>query len=163
MQLVGQGVQLQTEHKIIGPGGVLLNAARNNPASERFCAGFTTKYEELSAASGVYAQFRTLIDLVIAAAYVQREDLYRKSGFSPQALLEEKIVPVETCQPPKKVQAAVNVLWRGSRMIAPAGGGVSINAHLALEEDRLLADEDGQLDEQHESSSNLPAGRWWWD
>jgi len=75
MGLVGQGVQLQNEDKVIGPNGKLINsAAKADRASELFTTAFTKKYPEIAAASPVYAQMRNLIDLTVAAAYLRKHD-----------------------------------------------------------------------------------------
>ena len=114
-------------------------------ASAKFTAGFTAKYPQLAASSPVYAQLRTLIDMVIAAAFMQRENYYGRSGWSPSVFHDENRLPVETEPVMKQVPAAVHCVWRGSRLLAPAGGGISINAHLALEQERLIQDSDGRL------------------
>jgi hypothetical protein len=59
----------------------------------------------------------------------------------------------------------VNVLWKGSRLLAPAGG-VSIQPELALSRDRIATDKDGTLREQRvrvRPGAGLPDGAWWWD
>jgi hypothetical protein len=45
------------------------------------------------------------------------------------------------------------------------GGGVNIQPRLALASDRLLADEQGQLDAARKQIKldKLAKGQWWWD
>jgi len=163
-ELVGQGVQLQSENKVIGPDGQLLNAAQPNRISDLFTDGFTKKYPELAARSPVFAQLRNAIDLTIAAAWLQQEQLYDKCSYRPQAFLDEQKFAINTLHLPQVVPAAVNVVWKGSRMIALAGGGVSIRADQALSKDRLLPDDGERVRAaQQQAREKIPAGRWWWD
>ena len=165
MELVGQGVQLQAEDKTIGPDGKLLAAGGGlNKASELYTNAFTKKYAEISTAAPVYAQLRNMIDLVVSAAFIRDQDYYGKADWRQGVLAEEARLPVETLANPKQVQCVANALWKGNRLLAPAGGGVSIQPDLALEASRLLADKDGKLQARHEKiGGKLPADRWWWD
>jgi hypothetical protein len=165
MELVGQGVQLQSEDKVIGPGGGLVNsAARENPASDLYTAAFTKKYPEIAAASPVFAQLRNMIDLTIAAAYLRAEDYYGRSGWDAALLLDRSALPTDTVPTPKKAPCAVNSFWKGSRLFSPAGGGVSITPTDALHKSNLLPDEDGRLrSQQTQTAGTVPADRWWWD
>lgn len=164
LQLVGQGVQLQCEHKVFGPNGNLLNTAAPSKPSEMFTAGFTEKYPQLAERSPVFAQLRQLIDLSIVTAYIQHKDLYGRAAWRPELLIDEDRFPVKNGPKMTEVPAVVNAIWRGSRLLAPAGGGVSILPIQALEEKNLLADEEGRVAKQSAAQS-LPAdpNRWWWD
>jgi hypothetical protein len=165
MELVGQGVQLQSEDKVIGPGGRLINsAARENPASDLYTTAFTKKYPEIAAASPVFAQLRNMIDLTIAAAYLRAEDYYGRAGWDAALLLDNSALPTDTVPTPTKAPCAANAFWKGSRLFSPAGGGVSIDAYQALKKSNLLPDADGRLgSQQRQTTAAAPAGRWWWD
>src|SRR5262245_46349030 len=90
-EIIGQGVQLQAEDKLIGPGGTLAAASgRPNKASELFTLSFTRKYPEIAAASPVYAQLRSVIDLAVAAALIRRSDYYAKAGWRASVLRDEE-------------------------------------------------------------------------
>ena len=163
-ELVGQGVQLQSENKLVGPDGQLATAAQPNKLSDLFTEGFTKKYPELAARSPVFAQLRNTIDLTIAAAFVQREKYYERADWRPTVFLDEKALPIKTLPTPTGVETAINVVWKGSRMLALAGGGVSIRAEQALEAKRLLPDDGGKLKaEWAKVGEARPAERWWWD
>lgn len=164
-ELVGQGVQLQAEDKLIGADGSLAaGGARPNKASELFTVAFTRKYPEISTASPVYAQLRNLIDLAIAAALIRRHDYYSQSGWNAALLRDEERYSVETLPAPKRVNCVVNSLWKGNRLLTPAGGGVSIRPDEALEPANLLPDDGGAVQSQREQLI-VPAAavRWWWD
>lgn len=163
MELIGQGVQLQTEDKVIGPQGSLGAGGKSNKASELFVLGFTRKYEQLAAASPVFAQLRNLIDLLIVAAFMQQRDYATQAEWPMATFSDERQFPIELEQTPRSVPAAANAAIKRSRVLAAAGGGVSISATEALLPDRLLRDEKYKLRERRDELRAIPADRWWWD
>ncbi len=163
-ELVGKGVQLQTEDKVILPTGAIAAAETKNPASDAFVTSFTKKYPDIATAAPVYAQLRGCIDLAVTAALIRRLDFYRQANFSADVLRDEKQLPTETFNAPQQVPCVVNSLWKGSRLFVPAGGGVSILPDDALEEKNLLPDEkDAVQSLRKETAGKVPAEKWWWD
>ena len=164
-ELVGQGVQLQAEDKLIGADGSLAAAGtKPNKASELYTLSFTRKYSEISAASPVYAQLRNAIDLAIAAALIRSHDYYTRSNWKAELLRDEARYAIETLPAPKRVNCVVNSLWKGSRLFTPAGGGVSIRPDEALDSENLLPDDKQAVAAQRgQLSSPADVGRWWWD
>jgi hypothetical protein len=73
------------------------------------------------------------------------------------------VVSIETDAIPTEVQPAVNAVWRGSRLLTPIGGGVTLQPRIALDAPNLIIDEAGVLVELRGGADSLPAGRWWWD
>jgi hypothetical protein len=179
MELVGDGVQLLTEAKLIAADGELKTAAAGSGAtgsgatgsgatgsgaSETFARSFTKKFPELAQRSPVFAELRNSIDLLVAAAFIQQQGMADKAGWKMATFGTEKNLEIETELAPKEVACAVNANWRGSRFVAVAGGGVSIHPAKALAPDRLLPDKDGKLGKLHDDVAKLPPGeRWWWD
>ena len=133
MELVGDGVKLVGEDEVghtAAASGMRLPAAAIS-ASQAFVAGFTKKYPELAERSPVYAELRNLIDLAVAAAYIQQQDYYAKAGWKMAFFGSEQEFPVETYDIPKTVEPAVNAIWRGNAyttLMTPIGGGVQIQA-----------------------------------
>ena len=164
-EIVGQGVQLQAEDKLIGADGSLAAAgARPSKASELFTVSFTRKYSDIAAASPVYAQLRSVIDLAIAAALIRRHDYYAKANWNAAFLRDEKSFAVETLPGPQRVQCVVNSLWKGNRLLTPAGGGVSIRPDEALCEENVLSDSDGALQASYKQLVRPDdTEQWWWD
>jgi len=165
MELVGQGVQLQTQAKLISRDGRLSAApgAKPSKAAQLYTASFTAKYPEIATAAPVYAQLRNQVDMLVAAAFIQQQDYYGRAGWSASLLSDESQLPTETWPTATKVDCAINVFWNDNRLLCPAGGGVSIQAHLALDPVRLIAD-DGQLGTRHDTvEEELGADSWWWD
>jgi hypothetical protein len=165
MELIGEGVQLLGEDKLIGADGSLsAGGARPGKASELFTTGFTRKYPEIAEASPVYAQMRSLIDLLVAAAFLREHDYYGRAGWKLGVLGDETALPVQTYDNPKQVMCAVNSEWKGSRLFTPAGGGVSIRADQALAPERQFPDANSKLDAAYKDvGKRLPTERWWWD
>jgi hypothetical protein len=106
-----------------------------------------------------------LIDLSIAAAFIQEQDLYGKANWQANVLMDEKQVSVEKYEAPVNVESAVNAVWKGNRLYTPIGGGVSIRPYVALQPEHLLKDDNGTLKAAREQVKveGLAEGQWWWD
>ena len=151
MELVGDGVKLVGEDEVVtGSGERKAAAGRGSKASQAFVASFTKKYPELADRSPVYAELRNLIDLAVAAAYIQQQGYYDKAGWKMEFFGSEKAFPVETYDIPKTVESAVNVISRRATLMSfPVGGGVTIHAAEALESENLLPDKKGTVSKLH--------------
>jgi hypothetical protein len=164
MELVGDGVKLIGEDELVTADGRRQASGGSNRASQAFVHSFTQKYSELADRSPVYAELRNLIDLAIAAAYIQQEDLYGKAGWTMDLLGDEQAFAVRTYHAPLEVDSAVNALWRGNTLMTPIGGGVQVRAAMALAPENVLADENGKVAELYgEVELKLAEGQWWWD
>ena len=165
MELSGDGVKLVGEDEVVLQDGTRSITKRSNRASKLFVDGFTRKYASLAAKAPVFAQLRNVIDLAIAAAFVQKHDYYGKSGWNMATLGDEKALPVETYNTPLQVETVVTSVWKGNRLMTPVGGGVNIRPSRALEPANVREDDEGKVTEARESISlkNLAADRWWWD
>lgn len=165
MELQGDGVQLIGEDQMVQANGGRVVTGSTDRASQTFTQEFTRKYGELAKADPVYAQLRNLIDLAIAAAFIQQYDYYGKAGWDSAVLGSEERYPVETLPEPKQVETAVNAIWKGNTLMTPVGGGVRIEPKQALTSEHLKTDAEGQLKELRAGIDvkNLAADRWWWD
>jgi hypothetical protein len=164
MELVGDGVKLVGEGELVTAEGRRADGVKSNKASQDFVASFTKSYSELAARSPVYAELRNLIDLSVAAAYIQKADFYGKAGWNMPLLGSEKEFAVENYNSPKQVATAVNAIWKGNHLMTPIGGGVNINAVMALNSENQLADDKGKLSKaRSEIKLNLAKGQWWWE
>ena len=92
---------------------------------------------------------------------MQEFDAYGKIGWGATNLRDEGVYPIETLQPVSQVETAVNAVWRGSRLVTPIGGGVTIQAGMAIDPSNLLMDEKGEVSKAH-AAVDVPADRWWW-
>ena len=164
MELVGNGVKLVGEDEVVMANGERKAAARHNRASREFVVNFTKRYPELAERSPVYAELRNLIDLAVAAAYIQQQDYCEKAGWKMSFFGSEKEYPVQTYNIPKTVESAVNAIWKGHTLVTPIGGGVTIQPTDALESDNILPDKGEKVSKLRESiKPNLAKDQWWWD
>lgn len=165
MELVGQSVKLVGAGEVVGADGQRTSAAKSNKASQIFTEGFTRKYSEIAQRVPVYAQLRNLIDIAVAAAFIKQQDYYGKSEWSMETFGSEETYPVETYTAPVQVETVVTSIWKGGHLTAPLGGGVHVEAELALNTENLLADEGNQVQKVREETSlkDLPKGTWWWN
>ena len=138
-------------------------ADKASASAKQYADTFTRKYAEIAARSPVYAQLRTLIDLAVAAAYMQEFDAYGKAGWGAATLVSEQAFPIERLNRPAEVEPVINAVWRGNRLLTPIGGGVTMHPRMALDAPNLLMDEKGQVGAARTAARDLPAGRWWWD
>ena len=165
MQLEGQGVQLVGANELVQGDGTRAAVAGENPASKAFCASFTANYPQIAAKNAVYAQLKNLIDMAIAAAFIQKQDYYGQAGWKMDVLGNEDQFAIETYEAPKTVETACTAIWKGNRLMTPVGGGVRIEPLQAIEPSRLLKDEQGAVKDARSKVSleKLSKGQWWWD
>ncbi|MGW8255967.1 MAG: DUF1598 domain-containing protein, partial [Thermoguttaceae bacterium] len=165
MELVGNGVKLVGENELVSEGGQRqANSGGFNKASQAFVTGFTRLYPQLARRSPVYAELRNLIDIAIAAAFIQQQDYYAKAGWEMPFFGDESKFAVQTYSIPKTVETVVNAVWKGRHLLTPVGGGVEIQPEKALESDKLLSDDKGKVDKLHQQIKvNLANDQWWWD
>ena len=167
MELVGNGVKLLNEDEVVGGDGQrhVNNAGRGNRASTAFVTAFTQKYPELAAKHHVFAQLRNLIDMSIAAAFMQKQDYYGQVHWDMPVFGSEEKFPVQTCQAPVAVETAVGSKWKNNTLMTPVGGGVTLHPNEALLSANLLEDEEGKVQKLHDGLDlkTLADGRWWWD
>jgi len=162
VELVGRGVKLVGADEAVLPDGTRMSANRADRASKTFTDTFTRRYAEIAARSPVYAQLRTLVDLAVAAAYLQEHDAYGRAQWAADGLRDEGTLAIERFQPPVQVEPAINAVWRGNRLLTPIGGGVTLQPRMALDSPNLLLDEQGAVAKARAAVA-IPAGRWWWD
>jgi hypothetical protein len=163
IELVGQGVKLCCADEVVLPGGRRMQADKASGAAKQYADTFTRKYADIAARSPVYAQLRTLIDLAVAAAYLQEFDGYGRARWGAETLRSEKDFPIERFNRPVEVEPVINAVWRGNKLLTPIGGGVTVQPRMALDAPNLLVDEKGEVAAGHAAARDLPAGRWWWD
>ena len=120
------------------------------------------RYPEIAEASPVYAQLRNCIDLLIAAAYMRQQDYYGRTNWQIPLLSDESALPTEVHVAPRHVPCNVNVVWKGNRLLSPAGG-VSLLPHEALDQKRWQKDERGIISSTKEKSQAKAQSDWWWD
>lgn len=166
-EMVGNGVKLVGADELVAADGTRHAAGKEDMASVGFTKSFTDKYGQLAAKVPVYAQLRNCIDLAIVAAHIRQSGFADLAGWTMPVFGSEERYAVETRNSPVQVETAVNAIWKGSRLTTPVGGGVNIQAHLALKPEHVLADTSGVLKRTHYTTHTtqpkLAPGQWWWD
>ena len=163
IELVGRGVKLCCADEVVLPNGRRMAADNASGSAKQYAETFTRKYPEIAAQSPVYAQLRTLIDLAVAAAYMQEFDAYGKASWKVETLLSEQAFPIQRLPRPTEVEPVINAVWRGNRLLTPIGGGVTMHPRMALDPPSLLMDEKGHVGAARTAARDLPVGKWWWD
>lgn len=164
MELVGDGVKLVGENELVAATGERSVVAGENRASKVFVTSFTESYPQLSAVSPVYAELRNLIDMLVASAYIQQEDMYRKANWEMPLFGSEQALPVRTYPAPSQVVSAVAAKWKGNQLMTPIGGGVQIEPEKAISSGNRLPDEGNKVSALREQTQlKLAEGQWWWD
>ena len=166
MELVGNGVKLIGADELVQNDGTRkANGTGGDKASKAFTTAFTKNYPEIAARSPVYAQLRNMIDLLVACAFIQKQNYPELAGWQMATLGNEQRFPVETQPAPVQVETAVNAIWRGTKLMTPLGGGVTIEADKALISSNMLPDDGGKLQHARQQIALPPLanGPWWWD
>lgn len=101
----------------------------------------------------------------IAAAFIQKVDLYNKADWSLGVFGDENLFSVENYQAARQVAPIANAYWKNNKFMSPIAGGVAIRAKVALNSDRVTVDADGKLNKVRDGVdlSGLQPGQWWWD
>ena len=113
MELVGHGVKLIGESELVAAGGQRAAGGGTNKASALFCQAFTVNYPHDRQRNAVYGQLKNLIDLAVAAAFIQKQDYYAQSGWKVEVMGDEKQYPIEVYATPKTVETACTAIWKG--------------------------------------------------
>lgn len=165
MELVGQGVKLIGASELVNETGQRSAAAAQSKASTLFCQAFTASYPQIALRSPVYGQLKNLIDLAIAAAFIQKQDYCGQAGWKMEVFADEQRLPIETYEAPRTVEPACTAIWKGNRLMTPIGGGVQMEPAEALQSSRLLKDENGAVKDARAKTTvdGLAKGQWWWD
>jgi hypothetical protein len=165
MELVGDGVKLVNSDELVQAGGGRVESATANRASKAFTDNFTEMYTQLAQRAPVYAQLKNLIDLSVAAAYIQQQDFYGQATWEMPVFGDERQFAIEKHQTPRHVETACTAVWKGNTLMTPIGGGVNIQPRLALKPENRLADANGELQALHEKLDvrALSKDQWWWD
>lgn len=165
LELVGEGVELVGEDEVVQADGTRVAGGGQNKGSKMFCEQFTKNYPQLAQRSPVYAQLRNLIDMSVLAAFIQKQDYYKKCDWKMEHFGDEKKFAVETHETPKQVETACNVYKKGNKTSWPIGGGVVVEAQKALAPENRIADEGGKLQALRGkvTTDKLAENQWWWD
>lgn len=158
VKLVGEDERVSAQGQRSGTGGM-------NRASQGFCRSFTKMYNSLSEKNPLYAELRNVIDMSVAAAFIQEMDMYGDAEWKMDLFGNEELFPVEKYSAPKHVEPAVNAVWKGNFFMTPIGGGVQFQPRVAISAEYMTLDEKGEVLETKKTIKveELSDGQWWWD
>ena len=164
MKINERGIELVGANERVA-GGRRTASGRVHKTRQVFCQEFTDKYNDIADRVRIYAELRQLMNVSIAAAYIQQEDFYGQAGWAMQVFGDETAYEVQTHTAPEQVETAVNAIWRGNTLMTPLGGGVHVSPRKALQKGTLQVDTTGVNNKVKQSAgpSKLADGQWWWD
>ena len=96
----------RASRKLVQEGGVRQQSGGESKASKEFCTAFTEQYPKLADVEPVYAELRNLIDMSVAAAFIQEKDYYRQANWDLGVFADEAQFPIDTFETPKQVESA---------------------------------------------------------
>ena len=165
IELRGEGVKLVGEAETVGAGGQRKGTGKSSKASRAFTNSFTKTYAKLAEVTPIWAELRNVIDMSVAAAFIQKVDLYDKADWSLGVFGDESRFPVENYEAATQVAPIANAYWKNNNFMSPIAGGVAIQARVALNSDHLTVDAEGKVDKVYDSVQldGLKPGQWWWD
>jgi len=167
--LEGQGVRVLSENELLTAEGERVHTGESEPLNRQFARAFTDHFEALSEKYPVYAEFRNLCDLALAAALLREEDLASKTGWRLTCFGEGGSYPVELGAAPRSVETVANYRVKRSakkiHTLAGVSGGVRVDPAPLVTVSAIKTEPYGPL--AHKLSDavppELPAEAWWWD
>lgn len=165
-QFTGQRAQLLAEDEVTDEFGNRSTATTTHKSTHGFAKQFTQKFAQLADKSPVFGELQNLIDWVVLASLIRKEQLAERVGWKQSLFLDAERLTYPTFNPPKQVPSLVNFKESGNLVIGLVGGGVTISTHrppdLVKATDRTAS----QLEFTRKSAVVTPPGTahtWWWD
>ncbi len=165
LEFTGAVVKLGTEDYRIGPQGQMRKLDNKpGPATRRYATAFTKHYDRIAELSPVYAQLRNMVELLVAAAYLNKRGAFDRVNFDAGLLLDTERLPTDKLAVPRQAPFAANAAWRNHRLIAPSGG-VLVTPDDAWHAANIQIDKSNRLDKRRGLATQGLAGQtnWWWD
>lgn len=165
IEMIGNGVKLVAEDEIVSATGErTVKSGRGDKASREFARSFTEMYPKLAQKSLVYGQLRNFIDMLVAAAFLDKQEIYQQAGWNMEFLGDESKFAVETYNTPTQVEPVVGSAMRKGLFMAPIGGGVEIEAEVALKPENVKTETKNEVSSvKNGVKLDLQPGQWWWD
>lgn len=164
-QLAGQRVQLLSQEEHLAEDGSTTDAAFTRASTQKFAQLFTEHYEELAAASPVFAELQNLFDIAVVAALVRKQRVFERAGWRADLLLDAQRLPLEVVAAPRSVpsEAMTRPAQRGSML--GLVGGVTLDPFDVVDTLTTEGPEAEATAAQFQRSSIPPQDeqRWWWD
>lgn len=164
-QLAGQRVQLLSQEEQIGDDGSRSDSAFTRASTQKFAQQFTEHYEELAAASPVFAELQNAFDLAVMAALLRKERVLQRIGWEGELFRDAARLPLESLPVPDTVpsEATTRPVQRG--MMLGLVGGVTLDPHEVADSLTRQAADGGNAAAALQPRVIPPedVSRWWWD
>ncbi len=163
-EIAGASVQCRSENQFLKENGERVVTGKAEPINEMFAQNFTEHYDELVAKDAVFGDLKSVFDMALVAALIEREDLDGKTDWSRGAFAVGGAYKVAAYNVPKQVDTVVNHrVFNGKDVVVQVAGGVRADVASVVTDETLTRESAGLADKATASKSNVPAGRWWWD
>ena len=157
-EIAGSSVQCKSENQHLQANGQRVQTGKSEPLNEMFAQNFTDNYNALAAQEPVFADLKSVFDLALVAALIEREDLDGKSHWNRGAFAVHGAYKTASYNVPTQVDTVVNHrVYKGKDIVVQVAGGV--RADVAS----VVSDESLQKESTAATKPALPEGRWWWD
>ena len=157
-EIAGSSVQCKSENEHLKDTGERVQSGKAEPINEMFAQNFTDNYNELAAKEPVFSDLKSVFDLALVAALIEREDLDGKTHWNRGAFAVNGAYKSASFNVPKSVDTVVNHrVYKGKDIVVQVAGGV--RADVAA----IVSDESLQKESTSATKPALPEGRWWWD
>ena len=158
-ELRGQGVQVKSEDELVADDGSRKGTGQINPIAKRWADSMTDNFEELMIAEPVFGHLRNCMDLAVACALIQSENLHGKAGMELTLLLNNNTLTTHAVSAPRSAPSQVSFLVKGKYLAISASGGVQFNPW-KVASNREKSD---QLDAARDDAIAPAGAEWWWD
>jgi hypothetical protein len=157
-EIAGSSVRCQSENEHLKENGERVHTGNAEPINAMFAQNFTDNYNELAAKEPVFADLKSVFDLALVAALIEKEDLDGQTHWNRGAFAVNGSYKSASYNVPTSVDTVVNHrVFKGKDVVVQVAGGV--RADVAA----VVSDESLQKESTAAIKPALPAGRWWWD
>ena len=157
-EIAGSSVQCKSENQHLKENGERVQTGKSEALNEKFAQNFTEHYNELATKEPVFSDLKSVFDLALVAALIEREDLDGKTHWTRGEFAVNGAYKTASYNVPKQVDTVVNHrVYKGTDIVVQVAGGV--RADVAS----IVTDESLQKESTAATKPALPAGRWWWD
>ena len=160
--LRGGGVEVLSENELLTGQGKRVHTGRADEATQRFANSFTNNFDRLASKYPIYGELRNVFDLAVWIALLNREDIWSRTGWHAQFLLDERLaLPRPTV--PREVETVANYRVVNRRhILAGVSGGVWANAAEVAQ--KVRTQEGTSLEYARATRpGSAPPDAWWWD
>ncbi len=165
-QFAGQRAQLLAEEEIADASGNRSGAATTKKSTQAYAKQFTEKFSQLADASPVFGELQNLIDWMVLAALLRKEQVPERIQWKQDVLRDEQRWAYPVFDVPKKVPSQVNFKRAGNQIVGLVCGGVVVDPQQAYEKSASTAKDSTTLDQIRRNaltSARNDSHHWWWD